>query len=225
MRFPLFRRRTVWVPTWFGLLCFAVVFGGVIAWWCFGAEAFLSTSNPEEADVLVVEGWIDALGVQAAAQLYRFGGYHYIVATGGQTGKVWDTQRWDYAKEAAEQLIRLKIPHEEVIQASARHKEAQRTYEMAAASWRALHNAGIHPKGINVFTRSTHARRSRLVFSKVFGGDVPVGVIAWKPPGFEQEKWWQSSERADDMIKESIGYVFELLFNSGRGSNSPELPP
>src|SRR6266542_4646954 len=91
---------------------------------------------------------------------------------------------------------------------------------MAAAAQRAIDAAGLHPTAINVLTRGAHARRSRLIFEKVFGPGTKVGVIAWKPPLFEQESWWESSERAEDMVKETVGYFFELFFSSGRRSNT-----
>jgi hypothetical protein len=92
---------------------------------------------------------------------------------------------------------------------------------MAVAAWRALQTKEIQPTSINVFTRSSHARRSRLVFAKVFGSGTKVGVISWTPPGYENEPWWRSSERAIDFLKETVGYPFELLLNSGRWSNAP----
>jgi hypothetical protein len=33
--------------------------------------------------------------------------------------------------------------------------------------------------------------------------------------------WWQSSERAREMITETAGYLFEAILNAGRRSNSP----
>jgi uncharacterized SAM-binding protein YcdF (DUF218 family) len=224
MRPQLFKRQTIWFPTWFGLACSAIVVAALGSLWFLKAEPFFSTTDRKAADVLVVEGWIDAVGIQKAAEEFRFGGYRYIVATGGLTGKVWDVRRWDYSQETEEQLLRLKIPRAEVIRAPTRNRESQRTFEMAAATWRALREHGIKANAINVFTRATHARRSRLVFSKVFGPEVEVGVIAWLPPSYEDERWWESSERADDIIKETVGYFFELLVNSGRRSNSPEIP-
>ena len=93
---------------------------------------------------------------------------------------------------------------------------------MAVSAWRSLHAAGAMPSAINVYTRGAHARRSRLVFAKVFGPATKVGVISWQPTDFAAEHWWHSSERTEDLIKETVGYTFELLFNSGRLSNSPD---
>jgi hypothetical protein len=39
--------------------------------------------------------------------------------------------------------------------------------------------------------------------------------------GQQQFRWWQSSERAKELLIESAGYLYEVLFNSGRSSNTP----
>ena len=217
MPLRLVQRRTVWLPTlfgWFLLLLLGCVPAVV---WCFCGEGILALTDRQPADVLVVEGWIGTEGIRAAYNEYVVGGYKSVVATGGLTGERWNARRWNYANEAAEQLIRLGVPQDRLLVAPARNTEAQRTFEMAVAARNSVGLAAIH--SINVFTRGAHARRSRLVFEKVFGPEIPVGVISWKPPTFSDEPWWRSSDRAEDLIKETVGYVFERLANSGRGSN------
>jgi hypothetical protein len=97
--------------------------------------------------------------------------------------------------------------------------ETQRTHTMAVAVRRALEGAGIEPAGINVFSDGVHARRSRLIYAKVFGPDVKVGVIAWTPWQLTADRpaWWTSSERTVDLFKETLAYPYERVLNSGRG--------
>jgi hypothetical protein len=76
----------------------------------------------------------------------------------------------------------------------------------------------MHPTAINIFTAGAHARRSRLVYEKVFGSEVKVGAISWAPADRATSiAWWRSSERTIVLTKETVGYLSELLFNSGRG--------
>ncbi len=49
-----------------------------------------------------------------------------------------------------------------------------------------------------------------------------VGIIAWQSPEYQKGCWWQSTERAEDLITQSAGYLFELLISSGRPNNKPE---
>jgi hypothetical protein len=99
--------------------------------------------------------------------------------------------------------------------------ETQRTFEMAAAAWRTVQANWPRTVTINVFTIGPHARRSRLVFGKVFRPGIKVGVVAWEPPRYKAEVWWHVSDRADALLKETACYFFEALLNSGRWSNSP----
>lgn len=220
---PLFRQRTVWVPTIWGVLLFVGLCGGGGAYWWFKGEEFLSLTRRETPEVLIVEGWIDDRGSVAAAEEFRQQGYQYIVATGGLTGRPWNSRRWSYAEETQRYLLREKVPAEKIILAVPREVETQRTFEMAVASKRAIEASGLHPKTVTVFTRGCHARRSRLVFAKVFGPGVAVGAVAWHPPGYRSEPWWRSTDRGSDFMKETVGYFLELLVNSGRTSNS--APP
>jgi len=60
-----------------------------------------------------------------------------------------------------------------------------------------------------------------LVFAKVDGPGTDVGVIGWIPSGYVVVPWWRSSERARELLEETAGYMYEVLFNSSRSSNSP----
>ncbi len=174
------------------------------------------------ADTLVVEGWIGRNALRAAVDEFRRGGYLHIVATGGQSSGRWNEHPQSYAEMAADYLIRAGIPRERLTVATADNTERFRTFESAAAVWRTLHAADIKPKGINIFTLGPHARRSATVFAKVNSDIEKIGVIVWCPPEFQRERWWQSSERSREFLDEAVGYLYEILLNSGRRSNSPE---
>ena len=197
-------------------------FTPITLWWYHG-ESFLSVTQRVPADVLVVEGWISHEGIHASAIEFLTGGYRFVVATGGLTGERWSKDRWNYALVAQEQLLRSGIAADRILLASSLETERQRTFEMARSALRSLEGKGIRPHGINVFTRGTHARRSRSVFSKVFGSRTAVGVISWAPEDLAAEPWWRSSERAEEMIKESVGFLFEVLLHSGRARAAPNL--
>jgi hypothetical protein len=174
------------------------------------------------ADTLVVEGWIGRNGLRAAVDEFRRGGYLYIVATGGLTSGRWEEQPQSYAEMAEDYLIRFGVPRERLTVATSDNTERFRTFESAVAVWRTLRAATIKPKGINIFTFGPHARRSAMVFAKVNSDIEKIGVIGWCPPEFQREGWWLSSERSKEFLEEAVGYLYEILLNSGRHSNSPE---
>ena len=217
----LFKRRTLWCPTLLGWAVLLILTGTPFLLWCFQAEPLLSATQRQPPEVLVVEGWIGLEGLAAAKEEFVRGHYDYVVASGGLSGNLWDRRRWSFASEAEEQLLKLGIPADRVILAVPRNTEEHRTYESALAVRQALLAKGIQPKHLTVFTLGMHARRSRLVFAKVLGSGTEVGVISWVPADYLDGPWWRSSNRALELIKETVGYTFEVLFNSGRPADGP----
>jgi uncharacterized SAM-binding protein YcdF (DUF218 family) len=169
-----------------------------------------------------VEGWIGREGVRAAVSEFDHGGYQYIVSAGGLTSGRWEDQPASYAEMAASEMIRLGVSKKRIIVATAEYTESHRTFESAIAVWRALRDMHAWPKAVNVFTFGPHAGRSFLVFAKVLGSETKVGVIGWLPPDYETDPWWRSSERSKNLLEETVGYLYEVLLNSGRQSNAPE---
>ncbi len=220
MTFHLVQRRTIWCPTLLGWVSFVMIACAPLLLWWFQGESFLMVTQRQPAEVLVVEGWIGVDGLQAAKAEFEQGGYLYLVTAGGISYSRWDRRRWDYAEVAHDLLLEMGLPGNKIIAAQAPNAEDHRTYQSAVAVWRTLQARGIQPNSLNVFTLGAHARRSRLVFAKICP-TAKVGVIAWTPSDYPAGPWWKSSERADAMIKETVGYLYEALLNSGRGSNAP----
>lgn len=218
-KFQFFRTRSIWWPTALGWITLATLLIVPVFLWCFCAEAFLTRTTPKPAEALILEGWIGSEGIRAAKEEFERGGYRYLVTAGNLTESRWGGQRWNYAIEAQGLLIRLGVPSDRVVAAPAPEVHAQRTFSSALAVRQVLDQRGLRFSTANVFTLGVHARRSRLVFAKVLP-DTQVGAISWRPSAYSPEPWWHSSERAEDLIKETVGYLFELLLNSGRSSNS-----
>lgn len=223
----MFERRTVWWPTPSGWVCLLLPTVALLLAWCFCGESFLSATNRIPAQVLVVESWVGRDSVVEALREFQRGGYQLLVTAGGPTGDKWAVRNWNYAELAAEELLRHGLPKDQLLVAPTSEWENQRTYHEALAVRRALEAHAGPLAAINVWTRETHARRSRLVFAKVFGPQTRVGVIAWSPVGAMTGPWWKSSRRSRDVLEETIGYFLELLLNAGRwgGDGSPSPKP
>lgn len=220
-RLGLFRRCTIWCPTWLGSSLIVAILVFLVAWWFACGESFLAVTHRLSPDILVVEGWIGRKGIRAAVDEFGHGDYRYIVASGGLTSGRWEDEPASYAEMAAREMIRLGVPKERIIVATSGRTESHRTFESAVAVWRTLRDAGIKPKALNVFTIGPHAMRSALVFAKVNSHGAKVGVIGWIPPEYKAGPWWQSSDRSRELLDETVGYLYEILLNSGRRSNSP----
>jgi hypothetical protein len=222
-RLRLVERRALWCPTWVGSFCIVSMLVAPAVWWCCDGESFLSLTERRPAEVLVVEGWIGPAGVRAAAAEFAQGGYKYVVASGGLTkSEGWQEGGWSYAEGAQHELIRSGVAEARVIVGTAADVERQFVFESAVAVFRAIQAKGIHPKNVNVFTFGPHARRTRLVFAKVFQPETKVGAISWVPLNQRMVRWWHDSDRAKDLLIETAGYLYEACFNSGRLSNFPD---
>jgi hypothetical protein len=212
----LLRKRTVYVPTLLGWLLIFAAFAAPICWWLVDGESYLCQTDRLKPDILVVEGWIGADAIEASAAEFTGGHYRLVVTSSGLTDTSWDRHQYSYAQVAAGLLLRAGVPARKILVASPVETPNRRTFESAVAVRDALASRGIVPETINVFTFGAHARRSRLVYEKVFRGKAPVGVISWAPPGYYSSPMTGSSERSADFIKETAGYLYELLLGSGR---------
>jgi hypothetical protein len=199
------------------ILSLLIIIGipGVI-WLCICGEPFFSLTRRLSADVLIVEGWIGSEGIRAAAEEFRRGAYRYVVITGGMTSDPTGSDRSNHAEMARRQLIELEVPESRIILSSTIELEREHTFTLAVRARRSFQDAGIRPTSINVFTLGPHARRSQLVYERVFAPEVPVGVIAFVPSAYHTEPWWLSKRRTGCLLKELVGYPFELMLNSGR---------
>src|SRR4030095_10499040 len=87
-----------------------------------------------------------------------------------------------------------------------------RTYSSAVAlrDWFREHD--FRTRSINILTEDVHARRTRLLFGKAFGPNVSVGVIAVPNPDYDAKRWWGYREGVEQVIGESIAYIYAKFF-------------
>lgn len=219
-KFGLFVRKMGWRLTIWGWLVVLVLPMGLATLWAFFGEKFLTIQQRDaKPDILVVEGWIGREALASAASEFISGGYRFVVTTGGQTSDGWSDQRWWYCEMAEKELLKGGVPKEKIIVARPVETGSQRTFQEAVAARTALASQGVSPATLTVFSSGVHGRRSRLVFSKVFQSVPRVGVISWTPQSHKGAPWWHSSKRSEEFAKESVGWLFELAWSSGRSSN------
>jgi O-antigen/teichoic acid export membrane protein len=175
---------------------------------------FLAATRRVDTNILVVEGWVNRYAIRAAAEEFKKGAYERIFATGGPVegigGYVNDYQT--SASVGADLLKKAGIRDESLYMVPSRLIGHDRTYSSAVAlrDWFHDHKMTVH--GINVLTEDCHARRSRLLYAKAFGNDVPVGIIAVANPDYDAKHWWRYSDGVREVIGESIAYVYARLF-------------
>ena len=175
---------------------------------------FLATTGRVDTDVLVVEGWVHPYAIQAAAEEFNGHSYRRVFTTGGPVagigGYVNDYQT--AASVGAGLLKKAGVPAELVQMVPSHVIGRDRTYSSAIAlkDWLREHN--IQLRSLNIVTEGAHARRTRLLFEKAFGPGVNIGVIAVNSPDFNAKRWWRYSEGVEDVIDESVGYIYAKVF-------------
>ena len=55
-----------------------------------------------------------------------------------------------------------------------------------------------------------HARRSKMMFTKVFGKNVAIGIIALNDPLYDPKHWWRTSEGVREVLGEAIAYMYAI---------------
>jgi hypothetical protein len=228
----MFRRRQIWLPTWWSALLLVVAFAAGSLFALRHLASYLAVDDPvaahdgHRARTLIVEGWLDEDGLDAAITVIARGGYQRVVASGGPIDSWREGQSWPtYAERAADYLRRhgrVAIP---VVAVAAPESARDRTFVSAIVVRDWLRRQGDAVDTIDLFSGSVHARRSRLVFAKAFGPRVEVGVFAAPPRRYSLERWWTTSEGAKAVLDETIALAWTWCCFSPPPSASQEARP
>lgn len=76
-----------------------------------------------------------------------------------------------------------------------------------------------------MITVGTHARRTWLVYQKVFKPQTDIGVICHPDEEYQADRWWQSSAGIKAVLTEGLGWAYEWLASSGRTRDSSVSEP
>jgi uncharacterized SAM-binding protein YcdF (DUF218 family) len=175
---------------------------------------FLAVTHRVKANALVVEGWIHEYAIRAALKEFQSNHYDKIFTTGGPVegngGYVNDYQT--SASVGADFLKKYGLPEGSVQMVPSRVMDRDRTFGSAVAlrNWFREHNMRV--SGIDVLTENLHARRTRLLFQKAFGRQVPIGIIAVPNPDYNPKDWWRYSDGVREVIGQSIAYLYARFF-------------
>ena len=215
MRFPLrvslvSRREILW-PTGPGWLVLAAALAAALLVALRFLYPFLAVTEPVGARIAVVEGWLDPRELDAAIVQIRRRGYGVVVTTGGPL-HAWPDSRPDstFAHRAAAYLKRRGVAP--VVAVPSPITRDYRTYKSAVLVREWARSNGVEVRSLDVFSRGPHARRSRLLYREAFGDEIPVGVVALAPEGYDQARWWRSTAGAREVLEQASGWLWTALF-------------
>jgi len=140
--------------------------------------------------------------------------YRHLFTTGGPTiGKGgYINDYYTSASVGAELLKKAGIPPEAVQMVPSKVMERDRTYSSAVALGKWLNDHHLRVTAVNIITESCHASRTRLLFQKALGPDVTIGTIAISNPDYDATHWWRYSEGVEEVIGETIAYIYAKFF-------------
>ncbi len=202
------RKIEVWRPTasgWLLILLLAGVFGGGL---CLGLYPFFALNRPlPQPELLIVEGWLEDAALASVQRAAPSG--TLFVTTGGPIqygGSLLEDK--SYAEAATARLIKLGVPPQSILTASAPDAATDRTYVSALAARRALEEHGLFGHPANIYTLGGHSRRSLLTYRFAFGPEVPLGVVSLESEKVDLRHWWRSSLGFKHIMSELMSWIY-----------------
>jgi uncharacterized SAM-binding protein YcdF (DUF218 family) len=201
-----------------------VLVASVFVW---QAYSFLAVTHRVNANILVVEGWVNEHAIGVALREFQSNHYQRIFTTGGPVpgrGR-YINDFYTSASVGADLLKKAGVPDESLQMVPSRVIARDRTYSSAVAlqDWFRDHNLVIH--SFNILTEDCHARRTQLLFQEAFGKKVAVGIIAVSNPDYNPKNWWRYSDGVREVIGESIAYIYARFFFYPSVSSSGKKAP
>jgi len=207
-------RRERWGLSGAGWLLLSCLVLAAMALTLLATYPFLAVTDRADARLLVVEGWVRDFAIEAGMNEFNTGMYERIYTTGGPvsgSGR-YTTDANTTASVGAGRLRAMGMSGDLVQMVPARASDVDRTYGSAVALRDWLKDHEIRVEGMNVVTQHVHARRTRLLFQKAFGGNVRVGVIAAPTPDYDATRWWRDSQGVRDVVGEAVAYLYARFF-------------
>ena len=183
------------------------------------AHSFLAVNQPVEGGPLVIEGWLPESAFQAAAAEFTRGQHEKIYVTGIPVDKGRPLLKYEtFAELGAATLLQMGLSNEVVQAVPAPTTRQDRNHVSAVALQKWLRTHGPQPTRIEVVTCGAHARRTRLLYEKVMGPGVKVGIIAVETQDYDPRRWWFSSAGFRTVTDEMVAYLYtRFLFRAEGG--------
>lgn len=176
-------------------------------------HSFLAITEPVDADILVMEGWVPPNVVDCSAREYATKNYRRIFVSGikftpGDTPSI----DGSYAELGATRLAERGVSRTAIEACPIASPFFNRTSHMARAVCQRIRTLPGTPQGVNVITAGPHARQTLLAYRRQLGDAIPVGVISFPKTTYDTRRWWVSMAGIRETSKNFVGWVKEFFF-------------
>lgn len=205
----LLTRKVAWRLNWRGwlLVLVVVIIAGLGA--VMGVHPFLAVNASLGADLLVIEAWVPDYALKDGVELADARDCRYLVLTGGVVSGDPNPEPGDtYPRIAVKRIRRFGGNLERIKVVESVQPTRDRTYASAVALREWMKQDGIDVTKIDVLTKGTHARRSRLLFQEALGPGVKVGIISVPDREYDAKHWWRYSEGVKEVLSEGAAYLY-----------------
>ncbi len=208
----LVQRRDCLAPTWRGWLLLVLSLAALFVVTVRELYPFLAETRPVASGLLVVEGWVQDVAMEAAAAEFKRHHYEKLCVTGGPIYRGAPLRGYNtFADWGTAALLKLGLNANDVQPIPSTWVRRDRTYAEALALNKWMREQGIAFSTVHLITDGPHARRSRMLFQRALGSGVTVGVTSIPSRQYDPERWWQSSEGMKDVVGETLAYGYALF--------------
>jgi hypothetical protein len=209
--FHFIQRTEIWLPTlqgWFVLGILLILGFAALGRWIY---PFMAVTRPLVAEVAVVEGWLPDDALKSLVEELK--SYRLVLTTGYPVpyGRYLSHYE-DFAQVAADTLVVLGLPKEQVIAVPRSRVERNRTLLSALRIQDWLQVQNLEVQTINVYSYGPHARRSWLLFQRALHPR-QVGIVAVHPREYDIHQWWTTSNGTRSLLSEVIALLYALGVN------------
>ena len=213
LRMALVKRKMRWGLTPLGWLSLAILGFAVFCGVVIGIYPFLAVNEPVQGDILVVEGWLPDYALEDVVKWFRSHDYRLLVTTGGPHCKGHYLLQYKTSAElTAAILIQLGLDENRVKALPVPLVSMNRTYGSALLVKEWLADSVPSIKAFDIYSQGPHARRTRLLFEKVFGNEIDIGIIAAPDEEYDPQRWWMTSAGFRTVIDETLAYLYARFF-------------
>lgn len=210
----IFSKRQRWGLTWLGRLFFLLLFFLAVALFHQTIVPFLSSSTPNNARVVIIEGYVEDHTYPFFLEKIAEINPAVIITTGvpfdqgfyisGLPSTAHLVAQSLLALGVDSALVKVAPPNPDV--------PVNRTYNSAIAARAYIEQHYPATEEVILFSSSVHARRSHYLFSMVFQPGISVGNFAAPSPYIRRADWHKTSRAFRVVLSETIAWLYVRLF-------------